>query len=514
MTVLEQPASARAISVVMLPLALAAFLLVQLGSTVKDFNADSNYMVLLVDDLIRGGAVSDWYLAPHIYLFPEAPLTLAILALHAFGVPPYTGAVAVYGAAYIAIGSLLWRRWSDDSLTRSAVWAGVILSLVYAGLYVFPSRENFLVHLLLPGMHGGSMMMAGVGALVACELIDTPTWSRKQWLLLAGYAVAVALTVFSDFIFIVWGLLPFIPVLLSQKRRLPMRRLLTIVGVIFAAVVVGYLFSLLVGALVSERYFFSSVVQDWIPSLRAAGAYFWAAATFAQVVPGIVFYSNIVLWIAAVRAFMRERSMPGQSRRNPLLIFVGAASAFSIVITVAPGLYRFDALRMFTPYLFWGSFTFFSLVPSLTRRYATPVLAIFLMAALAIGGWLYSRSGPLRADLMADCLSARGLSTGAASFWEALPIMVATDRKIHVVSLSPYWADKAPPFEWMFKRQWLTHRALDGAPAMVQFVIVGFGGPSKATLINVFGVPSSQIACAGRTVLLFDPPKPLPWSAN
>jgi hypothetical protein len=496
--------------------AFLAFVAVQIASPVRDlqFHADAHYMMLLVGDLIRGGAFSDWYLAPHFFVFPDFLFTSLILAAQGFGMTPVESGAVLYGAGWIGAGALLWRQWSGDDFPRALVWSGIVASLVWASAYLVGGPEAVLGGQVVPGRHVGSLMTAPYAYVAACRVFTAATWQRTERLWLAGLVLAIGVTVFSDLLFAVWGVAPILAVLASQVRRLPRRRFALLAGAVVGAMVVGYLISFALAGRVPENYYLAVVIQSWMDSTRAVALYFWRAAIFsASPVRSAVFYANLVLWVLAARAFLRELTGKESSPGNLLLIFMGAASAIAVVATVVPGAFKLASIRLFLPYILWGGALFVAAIPVLaarSRHYGDPILAAWLALAVGIGGWMYAHGKPLRADMLAACLTARQLDSGAASYWDALPVMDETAMRIHVVPLVPYWPDKFSAFEWMIKRDWLTQRARTGEPATVQFVIVSDTGPSAATVEKTLGAPTGRFPCADRTVLLFDPPKPMP----
>jgi hypothetical protein len=507
---------ARALIAIAAAGAFAGFVLIQLGSAIKErqFDSDSQYLILLAADLLRGGSLADWSLAPHFYLFPDGPFVVLIVAAQRLGVTPFLASVALCGAAWIATAALLWRHATGDTPMRALAWGGIVTGLVFALPYLARGPEAILGTLLVPALHRGTMMVAALCFLATCRLLSASAWRRREFLWLAALTLAVGATTFSDLLFVAWGVGPLLTVVASQARRAIWWRLVAIAGPMLIAMVVGYLLSRWAGGMISENYNWATVVQSWWKSAREALDYFRQAAFFcASPLRSAIFYANLVLVAAACYAFIRELGRGPSSPRRLILLFFGAASAASIVTTVGIGIFRLPAIRMFLPYLLWGEVALIAVL-AWPRRRSDTALAAGLLLVLGSGFWLDAQARPHRGETVAACLSAKGLVSGAASYWDALPVMVAARGRIHVVSLAPYRRDQFVPFDWMIKRDWLTHRAADGGPAILQFVIVGDNGPDQAEVTRALGAPSGSFACADRTVLLFDPPRPNPGAGK
>lgn len=509
-------AGARIVLIGVAAAAFVALVAIEIGNPVKNslFNADTNYMLLFVGDLLRGGSPAGWNIAPHLYLVPDAAMTLVILAGQALGLGPYPVSVALYGAAAIGIGTLLWRHCTGDGAARSAAWASVIVGVALAVPAWFPGREAMVAAILVPAGHSGAMLTAPLCFLLLESIVAAVAWRWRERTRLAALVALIAVMVFSDLIFVPWGVAPLYVVLASQFRHARRRRLAVVAAAIGGGAVAGYLLSLWLGRGVAERYFADAVMQHWRDSTDAAVSYFRAGATFAEPLRGVILYANMALWIAGLWAVVADWRGSPAPRWRATLIFVAASSAVSVAATLALGVFTLNVVRFFTPFVLWGIVAVVVAVPAALsgrRRWETAVLGAGLLLALMAGFRLSQGASPLATDTLAACLDARHLDSGVASYWDALPLMAETRWRIHVVSLTPNATVPISPFHWLIKDRWLTRRADTDAPVSVSFGIVGSRGPGETGLVAAFGPSSRRFVCAGQTILVFDPPRTLPW---
>ena len=500
---------------------LAAIVLIEAGSPAKDaqFNADSTYLILLMDDLVlHHGRLADWFLAPHYYFFPDGLLSLLILGAQRIGIAPFVGSVVVYGGSWIAVGALVWRRLTGRSYLQSMPWVALAMALGLAAFYAMylathgAGTETVVQgHALFPALHGCSLMAAIVCFELMLVLLTAAPWTLRQWLSLCCLVLIVAAVVFSDIIFVAWGIAPLLVVIGSQWRHAPMRHVLLVGLTVVLAAAAGYLASLALGAGVREHYIDDERIGI-VRSGAAAVQYFWQAATVSSLVRSAIFYANAALWIVAAVAFWREFTGARTRPRNRMLILLGAMSFFSVVAPIVSGIFRADMVRIFLPYLLLGNVLVIGVLLAAADRLfrgraATAILATGAGIAVVAGAWLYAGSFPLGAQTLASCLSARNLKSGAASYWEASPVMLASGQRIQVVSLNA----ELQPFQWMTKRQWLSHD-MDGEPVALQFVIAqdSLARLSEAKVRSAFGPPQDEFRCADWNILLYTPAKSLP----
>ena len=512
------------VAAVLTVILLAAIVLIELGSPAKDaqFNADSTYLILLMDDLVlHRGRLADWFLAPHYYFFPDGLLSLLILGAQRIGIAPFVGSVVVYGGSWITVGALVWRRLTGRSYLQSMPWVALAMALGLAAFYaMYLATHGSEIETiaqgqaLFPALHAGSAM----AAIISFELLLLPLaaarWSLRHWLAFATLLVLVAPVTFSDVTFVAWGIAPLLAVMASRWRHATVQRLLLMALAVLVAAGVGFLASVATGDAVREHYL--DVLRNDVSATGSgteALEYFWRAARVSSSPRSVIFYTNIVLWIIAAVAFWREFAGARTQPRNRMLILLGAMSFLSVAAPIASGIFAGYMVRILVPYLLLGNLLFFGVLLAsaerlLRGRMANAILATGACVAIAAGAWLYASSSPLGAKTLASCLSARNLKSGAASYWEATPVMLETGHRIHVV---PLLHTDLRPFQWMTKRQWLSHD-MDGEPVALQFVIAR-DAPAmlpESKVRAVFGPPQNEFRCADWTILLYTPAKSVP----
>jgi hypothetical protein len=167
-------------------------------------NSDLLYLPTLFSDLIsKGGSLSDWFLTPAPYFFPDYPIYLMAYIL---GSGTY-GGIAVFAIAqtvmtFCAIG-LLARQVSRSEALILAVT--ITIGLIWLALN---AGEPFVI-LFASASHYGSFI---AGLLLAALWIQykTPTEQLPKGALLPAICTLAFLSALSDNLFLVQVLLPFV----------------------------------------------------------------------------------------------------------------------------------------------------------------------------------------------------------------------------------------------------------------------------------------------------------------
>jgi len=184
-------------------------------------NSDLLYLPALFSDVLtKGGRLSDWFLTPAPYFFPDY---LVYLLAYVLGVGTYMRVAAfavVQIGATLCVMWLLARRLSPSEAFVAAVT--ITIALVWLALR---GNEPFVI-LLASASHYGTFLSSILFAALWIQYESVST-SRRKRLLLAAICIVVFLATLSDNLFVVQAIVPFgatvIATQVAQRAR-SMRR--------------------------------------------------------------------------------------------------------------------------------------------------------------------------------------------------------------------------------------------------------------------------------------------------
>lgn len=476
------------------------------------FSADSTYLLLLVDDVVfNTGRVSDWHLSAHYLLCPDAIEALFAVALSKVGIPIHVAALAVFSLPPVLLLAttlqLLMRSSTSAAVAASTVAWGGLLALTDV-LIASDPHLSAAWQVFAPAAHGGAFLAAWACLLILYRLVAAQHLSRKSWWLLGGTGCAlVAAVVFSDLIFLPWGLAPLSVVIMWLGWRVsPVRSAAALAGLWLAAAAGGAAAVWFEHA-AATAYYGAAPPGDVETSLWALLDYLARGLSFADPIRLLFLFSNAALWIAAALVVFRrppaENGLPGSA----FTLFAGSASAISVAAAVLGAVFANEyTVRYFIPYLVFGPLFIWlaagaRLWKSLPPRGRSQWLTGGAIACAGSALWFASSGRGPAALALSDCLLEEGLRVGLADYWDAGPIVTASRYQVHVVPMVP--GTVLHPFRWMTKEDWLQRSARDNAPVDLRFLIARPG--VEATARAVYGTPLKEIRCAGRTIYVYGP---------
>lgn len=463
-------------------------------------NADALYLPTLFDDLLaRGGRLSDWYLTPAPYFFPDYPVYLAAYWL----APTSYVQIIVFGILQclllLAAITVLAR-----ALGSGAALPGAAFSLTLFAWLAASGREPFVL-LLSNAWHFGGFLSAVL--LAAAWLRFEATASRAA---LAAACALAFLTTLSDSLFLPQAVLPLACatsawMLLERPRLADLRRRLPMAWAPVAAALLGHFgYALLVSH--PMRYGLRpdpGHIKGNLHDLAAIALDLWQALPLA-----------VLGWLACV-AFALACAARLALGRAPiglppapawLLVFWLVSTAGTLAVSLLQAGLPVAA-RYFIPAACW------------------PILLLPMVAAHL----LPSRQAPVLL-LAGTCACALGIGTAAARQWHAHPLdddyypsdSACLDRVLAVMDLrhgiAQYW--DAKPFQRFSRRgivlaqhiasleelPWITSRRYF-RPAY-DFALVGPDAPPPhhipaARLEAINGPPAARVRCGAHTVLLY-----------
>ena len=174
-------------------------------------NSDLLYLPTLFSDVLsKGGHLSDWFLTPAPYFFPDYPL---FLLAYVAGVGTYVQ-IAIFalvqtGATFCAMW-LLTRRLSSSEAFVVAVT--ITIALVWLALR---AGEPFVI-LLASASHYGTFLSTVLFAALWVHY-ETSNTERGKRLLLVAVCILALLATLSDNLFIVQAILPFVAAMVAVR---------------------------------------------------------------------------------------------------------------------------------------------------------------------------------------------------------------------------------------------------------------------------------------------------------
>ena len=385
-------------------------------------NADSLYLPTLFDDLLaRHGAISDWYLTPAPYYFPDYPLYFLAYFLGPdsywrIGIFAVLQGIVLFGAVHAL---------ARQVATMPALPCAALATVAFAALAI--SGEEPFVLLFHSAYHFGAFMAALAFAAAWLH------WERARapWALAVAGALAFATTL-SDSLFALQAALPFVAAcvvrMIGERRYLAGRR--WSVALVLGLAVAGqmsYRFAVAHKTRYSAKMDLAHLGSN-AADLAALLARLWQELpVFTALWLGCVAFGLL----ATVR-LLRGRDTAGLPRH---LCWLVALWTFSLAASVMVSLLVHNlplAMRYFIAAACWP----LVLVPLgvghlLQQRAAAPAIGLAALGtcALAIGAAVQLRTHPVQTAYYPEdtacidrALAAHGARHGIAQYWDAKKI--------------------------------------------------------------------------------------------
>lgn len=465
------------------------------------YHADSLYLPTLFADLFAGsGKLSEWYLTPSPYFFPDYPL---YLVAYLFGQGPFEQILlfALLQVALTVVALYAVVRNSSDAYHFSTA---TLIALFLLWLAV-NSTEPY-VELLTSAYHFGAFLsgLAFVGAWLALE---RGGGGGARRLLLPAICLLAFLTTLSDTIFLVQTIVPFVVTwFLLHRSGQGARPLLAVPAAVLVAGILGSLTYKLV-VTHSTRYPTKLGVAQLGTNLHDLMEIL-SRLFVALPALGVVVAAYFLLGIACLVATLRKRSFLNLPRPLVLLVtfsVIGTAATLGAVLLVSnlP-----VSPRYLIPVLMWPVIMSVLLIQHWVGgrffwigTYVSGILALVLFAS-ALRMPTHGTPGyyPEQLACIDKALEGKSLHKGIAQYWDAKYIQMFSRQPI---SLAQYRPD-------FTRHEWITSERYF-AEAYDFAIIAEDGGAqfklpeNKLAAIN--GEPAERIACGNRTLLIYGPGK-------
>jgi hypothetical protein len=467
------------------------------------FNSDSLYLPILFRDLFgHGGSITDWFLTPAPYFFPDYPL---------------------YGLAYLVSADIY-----DQIMVFGLLQAALTLAAIHALVRTALGRDRFavsaltgvvlmwlsirtaepFVELLTSAYHFGAFLasLAFVALWLHRDRDDGPDAPRWVPACLCALSFVMCL---SDGIFLVQTVAPFLAsvMLLGPVRAAAGRTRRRLAGAVLASAVLGTLSYKLVVAH-KTRYPTRLGLEQVGAHVRELGEHLgrvfadapWFAVFFCA---WIVFGLACVVWQARKRPFL---ALP-----RPLLLLVVFSTASSAATVVAVLLVKTFPVspRYLIPVVAWPIVAGLPVLSQLIgRRFdlaalaAAPLLALVL-ANTALRLYQGRPDGPAgyypeHIACIDKALASTAARRGVAQYWDAKQIQ-AFSR--HPMTLAQYLGN-------LEQHKWITSERFYAAA--YDFAIIDERADamfklSREKLVALNGEPQQVVSCASHTLLLYQP---------
>lgn len=339
-----------------------------------------------------------------------------------------------------------------------------------------------------PVAHGGPFLLTLSAAAVAGRQVETPT--------LRGAALLAVLTwaaVLSDLLSVV-GLV--VPLTVGVGMRVLTRQVrpwggLQLMLPVWAAGVLGWLPMLFMHR---QRLPFPRI-EDISRQVR-----WFAGDLYHHPDMALVVAAFCLLLIAAARAPRRWGPMTG------FWLAFAATAGLGALVTTAVAYRDFWSYRYALPLLWWTVILAAALLAPLIGRPVRRLgLSVAAACAVAILAW---QSGGLHATGLfgwtspfMTCLDRAGLRTGLAHYWEARPLVAASDWRLQVEQID----ERGVAQVWGNDPFWFTHAAGDSSRHPdYRFIIMD--RLNTARIAAAYGPPDSTLACGPSTIWVYDDP--------
>jgi hypothetical protein len=460
------------------------------------FNSDLVMPFLVVQDLLEPhSSINDWVLSPALYVFPDWFIAGALVLLK---IPnqllPLFYSGFQYAALSLAIGSLV------NQLTRIGLWTGAALAclvLLACGTLAIAMPGSMLSYYLFlwigaAYIHSGALLMTVIASYLIFTLLNT---NKNSFVALGLLGLVVFLSTFSDFIFVVWFVVPVtVFCCLVGTLRNHAYRWGIIFSVLLPALAAVFIEGVLRNQTLHSRAHHTGSISQWLTDV----GYFWATADYVMILLILV---NVALIARAGFVFLLMMRSKPVTQFNLIELLLGLICLVALVTPLVMNVYRGLAL--------WRYFLVLAILPTIwlscglglfvERMQWKRVIALVAGAALVILGFAaFTPSKNAVHSLLAispleACLNAHGLSTGYGDYWNAKAHIFTSEGRIHIMQLNEY-----KPYPFAFNARWFAERANRDKPLDPNFVIME--NLNEADVLRVFGKPDNITMCNNKTI--------------
>ncbi|NVO15681.1 MAG: hypothetical protein HXX10_16740 [Rhodoplanes sp.] len=464
------------------------------------YDSDALYLPTLFSDiLLHGGRISDWYLTPAPYFFPDFILYFLAFSL---GSDIYLSillfSLIQITVLFIALNYLLEAFLEGRQLLLASVATVLLVWLSVNGGVPF-------VFVLSSGFHFSVAISAVVLAGLWLRICDQDDLSKTKGLMAAACSLSFLLSL-SDDLFLVQVLVPFIGALAVFglcTREVVARRCIAAIG----PAAFGLLGSLSYPYVVANptRYRPRIDIQG-IPT-KMVETYSVFAEVIGRFPPAgvlLVAYAVLLVWVLAA-TIGRRRVDQASVKVVWLIVFSLLSSACAVlVVLISSGIVATS--RYYIPVFVWPIIVGVVLIGTAAKHGLVrlfTLVASLAVVSLVASAWSRQQERGLASGHYPDeiacidrALEAVGLRNGIAGYWDAKHIQAFSRQSI---TLAQYT-------EHLDEFRWITSGA--SFRSSYDFAIISENEPTtekipRRALIAAAGAPENEVACGERILLVY-----------
>jgi len=466
------------------------------------FNSDFIQPFLIIQDALRDiDSLNHWVFSPALYIFPDWLISLALILTGITNklLPIFYGA-AIMTLNCLAAGMLITKCSRPSSNTNIWLWTWVMALLIcITGGFILIGPYNFLSYYMLVWIsssyiHSGAVLMTIVSAV--CWLCLFQDQSKINRFFTIGVLFSsIFFSSFSDFIFVVWFVLPAILVTLLHHWQTKKFRLMPYFFIIIPTILAIGLEVVIRQKSPDSRAHHSGSFALWLSDMTAL-----ISSTDYPML--ILLTLNVFLLIKSCAIVL---SFGNKKITSSLLLeqLLGAILVCAITIPLLLGLYRGYALWRYYLIIFILPLLWIALMLARYIRKSVMNIGIAAFALVLTAACLtYPQAQATLTELqkttdLESCLLQNGLTSGYGDYWHAKSLIFSSNRQIHIAQLLG-----PKPYPFNFNARWFSERSDTREPFKPNFVIIENLDPA---LINqLFGAPQEHLRCQNKLIWKYD----------
>lgn len=452
------------------------------------FNSDALYLPVLLDDLVHGGHLSDWYLTPSPYLFPDL---IFFYLIDVAGIKGYW-TIVCFAVLQVLIYSFLLRRLFESlDIQQSQVRHAIALYVMLIGAIVFGKAYQYV----LISAHHFSVITVSV--FILCLIFEPSSRTLIATTLALTLSFLMGL---SDSLFIVQLTIPLTMAVFIISGIRGEYRLFVIGTMILVFSVLGYLtYPLLIAN--PMRYSadigllkFSKLIHDHasLSKVDQVNIMMLALVTLTTVVC-VVRIKRLKMWL---RDFRLNQGLS--------IVFVFCSIAInSLIVALTVNLEASD--RYFIPVAVLSSVGIAFYVTRLKMSHQRWVIATLFLIVVIKFGVLYEKNGMAfnyegeKVTCLNSAVNEFSLESGVAEYWDAKRYQFLVDAKFELAQFtydgSPYYWITSSKF---FNKDHTFFLISDESrlPNML----------NREMLFKLNGLPTNSRRCESTTIYIYDRP--------
>ncbi len=452
------------------------------------FNSDALYLPVLISDLLNGGRLSDWYLTPSPYLFPDFIIFYLIYLAGADGYWSIVTFTIVQVLSYSFLLRIIINLLDVNNALR-VHFISMFLTLFFAVIAGKAFQYIFI------GAHHFSVVMISI--LILCLVLRSISLNAASATLLMIISFFMGL---SDSLFIVQFTIPLMAAAVFVYWTYGVPRYLIIASMLLLCSALGYVsystiithpmrYNAEIGLLKFEKLF-----QDYSSLSKIDRANLIALTLFG--ISGIV----AMVRIGALKKWFEEMPI----NRGFIIAFACfQAMVNSLVVALTGNLDASD--RYFIPIAVLITVSLAFCITQLKRSIFRLLIGCFILVLTLKFVMLFEKNDFAfdyegnKVKCINSAIDEFSLKSGISEYWDAKKYQFLTGDKIELVQFTydgnPYY--------------WITSSKFFDKPHTFVMISDDSIAPNRINyeeLIHLNGLPSNSRRCANTTLYIYDKP--------